>query len=90
MNGAVSSIEDINDQILNFYELGYAYLGVCGKPERYFFAFNKGTSALFHLHTVRKDSSYWIDLISFRDILRSNKDLAMDYYRFKISSGYMG
>ncbi|MDA3939385.1 MAG: GrpB family protein [Spirochaetia bacterium] len=32
--GAVSSIESIDSQILNFYELGYNYFGECGRQGR--------------------------------------------------------
>jgi len=81
--GAVSSVENIDSQFLNFYELGYNYLGECGRPGRYFLTFNRGTTTFFHLHLVNIDSSYWFDLLSFRDILRSNKKLASDYCRHK-------
>ena len=37
--GVISSTESINSQLLNFYELGYHYLGECGRPCRYFFTF---------------------------------------------------
>ena len=83
--GAVSSIESIDSQILNFHELGYHYLGECGRPGRYFFTFNRGTTTLFHLHIVNKDSNFWFDLITFRDKLRLNKELASNYYQQKLS-----
>ena len=82
--GAVSSIEDIENQLMNLFELGYSYLGECGRPGRHFFTYNIGATTFFHLHLVNKDSSYWFDLVSFRDKLRSNKKLAYDYYQYKI------
>jgi len=82
--GAVSSTESIDSQILNFYKLGYNYLGECGRPGRYFFTFNRGKSTLFHLHIVNNNSTYWSDIVSFRDTLISNKDLASDYSKHKI------
>ncbi len=82
--GAVSSIKDIENQLINLFEPGYRYLGECGRPGRHFFTYNRGSTTFFHLHLVNKDSSYWFDLVSFRDKLRSNKKLASDYYQYKI------
>ncbi len=62
--GAVSSIESIDSQILNFYKLGYNYLGECGRPGRYFFTFNRAATTFFHLHLVNRESSYWYELVS--------------------------
>ncbi|MCK5197916.1 MAG: GrpB family protein [Spirochaetales bacterium] len=82
--GMISSTESIDSQLLNFYELGYHYLGECGRPGRYFLTFNRGAATFFHLHLVDKDSLYWFDLVSFRDKLRSNKELASNYSRHKL------
>jgi GrpB-like predicted nucleotidyltransferase (UPF0157 family) len=82
--GAVTSIDIFYEKFEKILASGYHCLGECGRPGRFFLTYNRGRTTLFHLHIVEENSIYWRDLITFRDLLRSSKNLSFDYHCFKL------
>lgn len=73
-----------NQNIIESLErLGYVNMGEAGFEKRYWF--KKGDPRKYHVHIVQENSGIITNLIAFRDILRTNKNIAKEYEILKLS-----
>ena len=61
--------------------IGYTYRGENGIPRRHYFV--KGDPRTHHVHMVELRSDSWSLTLRFRDLLRTNPELADEYAREK-------
>lgn len=61
--------------------LGYTYRGENGVPRRHFFV--KGLPRTHHLHMFEPDHPDWQRVIAFRETLRQDPKLALEYAQLK-------
>jgi GrpB-like predicted nucleotidyltransferase (UPF0157 family) len=62
-------------------DAGYIHRGEQGIPGRQFF--RRGVPRAYHLHLTRLGSSFWVDHLAFRDILRDDPAARDEYARLK-------
>lgn len=80
---AVDDIVEGANCIELLIDLGYRYLGECGRSGRIFFVKQKQKITTHHLHLVEEESKYWRKNLLFRNILRDNEKLAQEYAQVK-------
>ena len=72
-----------NQEVIKGLErLEYTNMGEAGFEKRYWF--KKGKPRKYHVHIVKENSEILKKLITFRDILRKNKNNAKKYEALKI------
>lgn len=79
---AVREIADVEQIIQPFENLGYVYRGENGIHNRHYF--RKGSPRrTHHLHVVTYKSDLWRNHLLFRDYLRANPQIAVQYENLK-------
>ncbi len=66
--------------------VGFEFRDMASTDERYFFRRDidhKGETQRFHLHLVMRDGRDWREMISFREVLRSDRGLCEEYAEIK-------
>jgi len=78
-------LQDIEARIARLDELRYEYVAEHEKvlPQRRFFAYPAVQPRRFHLHAVVLGATLWRAQLAFRDALRSNRQLALEYESLK-------
>jgi GrpB-like predicted nucleotidyltransferase (UPF0157 family) len=66
---------------------GYLHRGEQEIPGREFF--RRGEPRAYHLHLAAKDGTFWREQVSFRNALRSRRDLRDAYAALKLELGRM-
>ena len=74
-------LPDVEYCISPLESCGYEYKDENGIPGRHFFA--KGNPRTFHLHFVEFGNELWRNYINFRNRLRENPELRIEYARLK-------
>ena|SRR4030042_1597265 len=77
----INDIKDVPEIIEPLSKLEYLYKGEYDLPGRHFFV--KGNPRQFHLHIVDGNTEYWKQWITFREILRGNKNIRIKYQELK-------
>lgn len=78
-------IQDFNigqDCAIPLERLGYSYRGVNMLPERHYFT--KGDPRTYQIHMHQMGNEFLIKQLRFRDLLRSNEHLRLEYQKLKI------
>lgn len=83
MIACYQSAEDRDTIVIGLMDLGYLYLGQCGRQGRDFFVFNRRQQTLFHLHLVPDDHPMRRDLLDFRRRLMTFPNERDRYFHFK-------
>lgn len=63
--------------------LGYSYRGTKVLPERHYF--NKGEPRTHQIHMYQTGNRYLLEQLNFRDYLRSNKLVRIEYEQLKLN-----
>ena len=82
---AASSLQQIEEKIATLGALGYTYVSKYEQdlPMRRYFVKTPANSLRIHLHTVTAGSQFWHEHIAFRDILRIDEHLRLQYQNLK-------
>ena len=80
------SLRDIESRIGPLGELGYGYVSKYEReiPMRRYFVKAPGVSLRVHLHGVEIGSPIWREHLAFRDALRGDPDLRLQYQALKL------
>jgi len=78
----IETFEDGLKCVPSLEVIGYKYRGTNGLPDRYYF--NKGESRPHQIHMYEKGNKYLIEQLQFRDYLRNNDDVRIEYEKLKI------
>lgn len=62
--------------------IGYNFLPECGDSSRRFLV--KGDPCIYHVHLVQYDTDQWRRIVTFRNTLRTNPAIRLQYQRLKI------
>jgi len=79
------TLADIESQIQPLDRLGYRYVSKYERelPMRRYFVKAPVFSLRIHLHAVERASLFWQEHLAFRDLLRANAELRLDYQSLK-------
>ena len=80
----VKDLNEINEFIASFADIGYEFVWHQEFPERRFFRKGEHRAGTHHLHIYEFDSDFWKNNIFFRDYLRNNPFVLNEYYQLKI------
>lgn len=83
---AVYDLQMVEKCVWPITQLGYAYMGEYGLPERHFFRKPPADGwhgRTHHIHMVLKDSNQWNNQIHFRDYLRTHPEACQQYEDLK-------
>jgi GrpB-like predicted nucleotidyltransferase (UPF0157 family) len=80
------SLADIESKIKPLSEIGYSYVPKyeCEIPMRRYFVKSSTTSLRVHLHAVELNSRFWQEHLAFRDRLRADANLCVQYQSLKL------
>ncbi len=81
----MKSLDTGKNYIERLGNLGYLYKGHLGKSRRYYFYKLDNNKEKYHLHLVEYEDINWFNLVSFRDLLRKNVQLALKYNDLKVN-----
>jgi len=81
----VDHLADVEARIPDLAARGYEYVRryEAAFPERRLFAKPRVRPRTFHLHAVERSTAVWQRLLSFRDFLRRQPEVAAEYYQLK-------
>lgn len=82
---AIRDLADAAECIEPLEKIGYEYLAEYEAliPERRFFRKGSAKAPSYHLHMVELTSEFWETHLRFRDLLRTNPEVAEEYYQLK-------
>jgi GrpB-like predicted nucleotidyltransferase (UPF0157 family) len=74
----VEALSEVADRIPRLHAVGYEYVAEVESafPERRFFAKPSRGVAQFHLHAVQRSTPFWERHLLFRDVLRTDIEVA--------------
>ncbi|MBP1080524.1 MULTISPECIES: GrpB family protein [Bacillus] len=77
---AVNDFSVIDEVVIEeLTRVGYEYVPKKDFPQRKFFRRGQWGAGTHHLHMFEKDSDEWVNMILFRNYLRTHSDVANDY-----------
>jgi GrpB-like predicted nucleotidyltransferase (UPF0157 family) len=80
----INDLEIVNEFIEPLKQLGYEFVYHKEFPERRFFRKEKWRAGTHHLHFYQFEGEHWNNQILFRNYLRNNPDVLIEYNQLKI------
>lgn len=80
----VNDLDVVNEFIEPLKQIGYEFVYHKEFPERRFFRKGQWRAGTHHLHIYQFEGEHWNNQILFREYLRNNPDLLMEYNQLKI------